>query len=84
MPINGRAGGGDIAMLREACARRGRPFDEITLGLFMAPMDEAEVRLRIAEGYTEMIFGVPAEDRDTVLARLDAVANFADKIRATD
>jgi probable F420-dependent oxidoreductase len=37
MPINGRAGGGDIGMLREACKRRGRDFNEIKLGLFMAP-----------------------------------------------
>jgi probable F420-dependent oxidoreductase len=81
MPVNGRAGGGDIEMLKAACDRRGRDFSEITLGLFMAPMDEAELNERIAEGYTEMIFGVPATDRDSVLAQLDRVAELADKIR---
>jgi probable F420-dependent oxidoreductase len=81
MPVNGRAGGGDIEMLKAACNRRGRDFSEITLGLFMAPMDEAELNERIAEGYTEMIFGVPAADRDSVLVQLDQIAELADKIR---
>jgi probable F420-dependent oxidoreductase len=82
MPINGRAGGGTIDMLKAACERRGRDFSTITLGLFMAPMDEAEINARIAEGYTELIFAVPAEDRDSVLGQLDRIADFADKIRA--
>ena len=81
MPVNGRAGGGDIEMLKAACDRRGRDFSEITLGLFMAPMDEAELNARITEGYTEMIFGVPAADRDSVLAQLDQIADLAEKIR---
>jgi len=84
MPINGREGGGSIDMLREACERRGRDFSEITLGLFMAPTDQAELNTRVAEGYREMIFAVPAEGRDTVLARLDEIAECAEKIRASD
>ena len=64
MPINGRDGGGNVTMLREACEKRGRDFSEITLGLFMAPNDEAELNARIAEGYREMIFGVPAAGRE--------------------
>jgi len=81
MPINGRDGGGNVTMLREACEKRGRDFSEITLGLFMAPNDEAELNARIAEGYREMIFGVPAAERDVVLARLDEIAAIAEKIR---
>jgi hypothetical protein len=68
-------------VLKAACERRGRDFAEITLGLFMAPLDEAEANTFIDEGYSEMIYAVPAEDRDTVLAHLDRIAAFAEKIR---
>jgi alkanesulfonate monooxygenase SsuD/methylene tetrahydromethanopterin reductase-like flavin-dependent oxidoreductase (luciferase family) len=81
MPIAGRAGGGDIASLKAACDKRGRDFSEITLGLFMAPRDEAEINQRVSEGYTDFIFGVAAEDRDAVLTQLDQIAAFADIIR---
>ena len=81
MPIAGRAGGGDIAKLKAACEKRGRDFSEITLALFMPPLDEGEVNKRIAEGYSEMIFGVAAEDRDSVLVQLDKISEFADSIR---
>lgn len=81
MPIAGRAGGGDIELLKAACAKRERDFSEITLGLFMAPMDESAVNQRVAEGYSEMIFGVAAEDRDSVLTQLDKIARFANTIR---
>ena len=76
-----RAGGGDIAKLKAACEKRGRDFSEITLALFMPPLDEGEVNKRIAEGYSEMIFGVAAEDRDSVLVQLDKISEFADSIR---
>lgn len=81
MPINGRDGGGNVTLLRQACEKRGRDFSEITLGLFMAPNDEAELNERIGEGYREMIFGVPSAGRDVVLARLDEIAAIAEKIR---
>ncbi len=81
MPIAGRAGGGDIATLKAACEKRGRDFSEITLGLFMAPREEAEIAQRIEQGYTEFIFGVAAEDRDAVLEQLDQIAAFAELVR---
>lgn len=81
MPIHGRDGGGNVTLLREACEKRGRDFRDITLALFMAPNDEAELNERIGEGYREMIFGVPAAARDVVLARLDEIAAIAEKIR---
>ncbi|MFP6780661.1 MAG: LLM class F420-dependent oxidoreductase [Gammaproteobacteria bacterium] len=81
MPIAGRAGGGDIATLKAACEKRGRDFSEITLGLFMAPREEAEIAQRVEQGYTEFIFGVAAEDRDAVLEQLDQIAAFAELIR---
>ena len=81
MPIAGRAGGGYIATLKAACEKSRRDFSEITLGLFMAPREEAEIAQRIEQGYTEFIFGVAAEDRDAVLEQLDQIAAFAELIR---
>ena len=81
MPIRGRAGGGNITALKAACERRGRDFSDITLGLFMAPMDEGEAHTCIAEGYSEMIYNVAPGDRDAVLRQLDLIAALANKIR---
>ena len=36
LPIGGRAGGATIEQLREACEKRGRSFDDITLALFFS------------------------------------------------
>ena len=47
----------------------------------MAPLDEKEVNEGIAEGYSEMLFALPSEDRDTVLSKLDEIAALAEKIR---
>ena len=81
MPIRGRAGGGNVKALKAACERRGRDFSELTLGLFMAPLDESEAHGCIAEGYTELIYNVAPEDRDSVLRQLDRIAAFASKLR---
>jgi probable F420-dependent oxidoreductase len=82
MPIHGREGGGSIELLKEACDKRDREFTDITLGLFFAPLDEAEARTLVAQGYSELIFAVPSEPRDVVLGHLDAIAAFADRIRS--
>jgi len=81
MPIRGRPGGGSIEMLRDACEKRGRNFDDITLAQFMAPLDEKEVNDAVGEGYSEMIFALPSEGKDTVLSKLDEIAAFAEKLR---
>lgn len=81
MPIRGRAGGGNIKALKAACERRGRDFSELTMALFMAPLDESEAHECIAEGYTELIYNVAPEDRDSVLRQLDRIAAFANKLR---
>ncbi len=82
MPIRGRPGGGNVEALKAACERRGRDFSEISLGLFMAPLDETEAHECIAEGYSELIFNVAPEDQDSVLRQLDRVAALANKLRA--
>ena len=81
MPIRGRAGGGNVEALKAACERRGRDFSELTLGLFMAPLDEGEAHACIAEGYSELIYNVAPEDHDSVLRQLDRIAAFATKLR---
>lgn len=81
MPIRGRPGGGNIEALKAACERRGRDLSEITLGLFMAPLDESESHACIAEGYDELIYNVAPENYDSVLRQLDRIAVLANKLR---
>lgn len=81
MPIRGRPGGGSIEMLRAACEKRGRDFNEIDLAMFFAPLDEGQISEALEEGYSEMIFPIPSDGRDTVLAKLDEIAAFSAKIR---
>lgn len=82
IPVGGRAGGGTIDGLREACERRGRNFDDLTLALFYPPMDESECRARIETGYGHLIFGLPSSDRDEVLPALDDIAALAVRLRS--
>ena len=81
MPIRGRPGGATVEMVREACEKRGRDFREIDLAMFFAPLEEAPIVEAANDGFSEMIFPLPAEDRDTVLRKLDEVAEFVPKIR---
>ena len=46
-----------------------------------APLDEKEIHEAQSEGYSEMIFPLPAESRDVVLQKLDEVAAFAEKVK---
>ena len=82
LPIGGRDGGGSIDQLRAACAARGRDFDEITLSLFFAPMEEAEARAQIELGYSHLVYALPSDGRDEVLPLLDKIAALADKLRS--
>jgi probable F420-dependent oxidoreductase len=82
MPIHGRPGGATIDALRAACAARGRRFDDLTLALYYAPLDERECRQLLADGYHELIFSVPSADAQTVLPRLDEIADLVRRLRA--
>ena len=82
MPINGRAGDATVAMVREACEKRGRDFSEITLALFMAPFDEAVIAAHVEDGFSEVIFSLAPESPDAVLENLDKIANFVARIRS--
>jgi probable F420-dependent oxidoreductase len=81
LPIGGRAGGGSIEQLREACAARGRNFEDITLALFFPPREEAVVRAEIDRGFTEFVYQLPSAGRDEVLPVLDEIAALAAKLR---
>ena len=82
MPIVGRAGGSNAADLREACTKIGRRFEDITLALFYAPLDEAEAMTRRGEGFTDFIFAVPSAGRDEVLPLLDKISALSTKLRS--
>jgi len=82
MPIRGRAGGATLDGLREACGRRGRRFEDLTLTLYYAPADEAACREHLAEGYHELIFPLPSAEADAVLPKLDEIATLAQRLRA--
>lgn len=81
IPIHGRDGEAAIGQLREACARRGRDFDDITLGVFGCPPKEEEARTLIAQGYRHLVFLLPSAGRDTVLPKLDRLAALAARLR---
>lgn len=81
MPIIGRAGEGNVRQLNEACVRLGRRPGDVTMALFHAPVDEAVVRERLQEGYTDFIFGVPPLANEGVLPILDQIAALATRLR---
>ena len=81
LPVAGRQGGATIENLKEACARRGRRYEDITLSYFYAPLDEVQARAQIAQGYSYLVYGLPAADREQVLPILDQIAALAAKLR---
>ena len=81
LPVAGRQGGATLADLKEACARRGRRYEDITLSYFYAPLDEQTARAQIAQGYSYLVYGLPSESPEQVLPVLDQVAALAAKLR---
>ena len=81
MPIGGM-GSGAMDRLREACAKRGRDVAEIQLALFGAPLDEAQARGRLEQGFGDLVFNLPSEGADKTLPRLDRIAALAERLRA--
>lgn len=82
LPVGGRQGGATIASLKEACARRGRRYEDLTLSYFYAPLDEAQARAQMALGYSYLVYGLPSDDREQVLPVLDQIAALAAKLRS--
>jgi len=81
MPI-GAPGSGNLERLRKAVERAGRQMDEITLALFAAPADHDQIRGRLEQGFTELVFPLPPAPPATVLPLLDGLADLARKLRS--
>jgi probable F420-dependent oxidoreductase len=80
MPIGG-SGSGAMESLKQACDARGRDVSSVTLALFGAPTDPEQVKGRIDQGFTELIFGLPQDGPDKVLPVLDKLAKVAQECR---
>jgi hypothetical protein len=80
MPIGGPGSGG-IEKLRTAAEKAGRDLDSITLALFGAPEDPTQLEGRMEQGFTELIFGLPSAGRDSVLPKLDQLAEVAASLK---
>ena len=80
MPIGG-AGHGGMDNLAAAFKKRKRSMDGIAIALFGAPAEVDKVKGRIEQGFTDIIFSLPQSSKDKVLARLDIVADIAEKAR---
>jgi len=80
MPIGG-PGPGNMVALRQACEAAGRPFEDITMALFGAPIDETQLMGRIDQGFTELVFSLPQAEPAKVLKAMDRCAELAEKIR---
>ncbi len=80
MPIGG-SGSGGMENLKAACDARGRDVSSVTLALFGAPTDPEQLKKRIDQGFTELIFGLPQAGADKVLPILDKLAKLAEDYR---
>lgn len=80
MPIGG-SGHGGMENLKTAFDKRGRSMDGIAIALFGAPTDADQVRGRIEQGFTDIIFSLPQSSRDQVMARLDQIAAIVEQVR---
>lgn len=76
---NGRYAGDAVADLRDACERKERRFEELSLALMDAPWADDEAAAFVHRGFRKLIFLIPpAAD---CLAALDRAAAIADKLR---
>lgn len=79
MPIGGPGSDG-MASLEQALGKRGRSFDAVSRALFNAPDDPDQLQGRIEQGFNELIFGLPQDDRSGVLKALDHYAAVVEKV----
>lgn len=76
---NGRYAGDAIADLREACARRERNFDELSVALMDAPWADDDAARAVERGYRKLVFLLPPESG--IEAALDRVGALAAGLR---
>ena len=65
-----------IADIHERAKVAGRDPRSIAVTAFWAPTDRAAIASWERAGVERVIFGLPAADRDTMLAKLDELAQF--------
>ena len=80
MPIGG-SGSRGMENMAAAMAERGRDMAMLDVGLFGAPLDEAQAASRLEQGFTHLVFGLPQSEPSAVLHRLDAIAGLVDRLR---
>lgn len=80
MPIGG-SGSGGMENMAAAMAERGRDMATLDVGLFGAPLDEAQAASRLEQGFTHLVFGLPQSEPSAVLHRLDDIAGLVDRLR---
>ena len=80
MPIGG-SGSGGMENMAAAMAERGRDMATLDVGLFGAPLDEAQAASRLEQGFTHLVFGLPQSEPSAVLHRLDDIAGLVNKLR---
>ena len=81
MPIGGM-GAGNMQRMQGAMAEKGRKVEDLTIALFGAPMDAAQCRGRIEQGFDHLVFPLPSEPAENVLPLLDKVAGVVAELRA--
>ena len=80
MPIGG-SGSGGMENMAAAMAERGRDMATLDVGLFGAPLDEAQAASRLEQGFTHLVFGLPQSEPSAVLHRMDDITGLVDKLR---
>ena len=63
-----------MARLRAAAEAAGRRMSSLSVSVFRAPPEKAELEKYAEAGVTRAVFALPSEDRDTVLRQLDEYA----------
>ncbi len=81
MPIGG-SGSGGMANLREACEKRGRDVNDVTIALFGSPADIDSVKGRVDQGFNEILFTLPQSEPSAVLAHLDEIASVVEQVKS--
>lgn len=81
LPISSRPSLADrLALLDQACARAGRPREEVEVSVFGATTDPAELSNLFGEGIDRAVLTLPSHDRSDVLRQLDEWAPILERI----
>jgi probable F420-dependent oxidoreductase len=82
MPIGG-LGSGNLDRMEAALSARGRKIQDLDLALFGAPVEAEQLQGRIDQGFDDLIFNLPSEPEEQVLARLDRLVEVVKSVRGS-